>query len=857
MRDFADRLKRLLVGRPVPSQALGETLLPKRIALPVFASDALSSVGYAPDEVLVTLAVAGLAATALSPWIALAVVGVLVVVVASYRQTVHAYPSGGGDYEVVSTNLGPHAGLLVASALLVDYVLTVAVSVSSGTSYLAAAVPSVAPYKVQVAVGVVTLLAVLNLRGSRESGGAFAVPTYLYMAAIGAMVVAGLFQELTGHLGRAESAGFDIVAQPGWDQGLAGLAGAFLILRAFSSGCAALTGVEAISNGVPSFQRPKSRNAATTLLLLGSIAALMLLSIIHLAGATGVHMVENPATGLTSNGQPLGASYHQDPVIGQIAATVFSGFKPMFYLVTAVTGLILVLAANTAFNGFPVLASVLGRDEFLPRQLSQRGDRLAYSNGIIVLWLGAVAFIVGFQADTNSLIQLYIVGVFISFTLSQVGMVRHWTRELATVTDARSRSRMRRSRVINAVGVAGTGLVLVIVLVTKLTRGAWVTLTIMGFLYLVMNRIRRHYQRVAEEVAVADLHDSRVLPAHVHAIVLASRLHQPTLRALTYAQSTHPTSIEAVTVDTGDGGADRLLDAWDDAELPVPLTILDSPFRDITRPIISYVRSVRRESPRDLVVVFLPEYLVRHWWEQVLHNQTALRLKTALLFTPGVVVASVPWQLGLGEGARLSRTSRSRTDIQDADVASRDADASRLAPCLTRSSHDPHPARRAPRPAFSRPAPPGPRRGRDGARAAGAGRRGPRPRGLLRGPQGRRPHGRGGPGPPLPARGEGPGPGDRQGLQGLVRRGRRGPPGLTGPGEPGVGGGRPGGRGRRRALPRGPGRPAHLEALGAGRLPAADRGRRRRPGRGGPARGGPGAGRGRGGHALRAGRAGQ
>ncbi|WP_314717996.1 APC family permease [uncultured Actinomyces sp.] len=680
MRDFADRLKRLLVGRPVPSQALGETLLPKRIALPVFASDALSSVGYAPDEVLVTLAVAGLAATALSPWIALAVVGVLVVVVASYRQTVHAYPSGGGDYEVVSTNLGSHAGLLVASALLVDYVLTVAVSVSSGTSYLAAAVPSVAPYKVQVAVGVVTLLAVLNLRGSRESGGAFAVPTYLYMAAIGAMVVAGLLQELTGHLGRAESAGFDIVAQPGWDQGLAGLAGAFLILRAFSSGCAALTGVEAISNGVPSFQRPKSRNAATTLLLLGSIAALMLLSIIHLAGATGVHMVENPATGLTSNGQPLGASYHQDPVIGQIAATVFSGFKPMFYLVTAVTGLILVLAANTAFNGFPVLASVLGRDEFLPRQLSQRGDRLAYSNGIIVLWLGAVAFIVGFQADTNSLIQLYIVGVFISFTLSQVGMVRHWTRELATVTDARSRSRMRRSRVINAVGVAGTGLVLVIVLVTKLTRGAWVTLTIMGFLYLVMNRIRRHYQRVAEEVAVADLHDSRVLPAHVHAIVLASRLHQPTLRALTYAQSTHPTSIEAVTVDTGDGGADRLLDAWEEAELPVPLTILDSPFRDITRPIISYVRSVRRESPRDLVVVFLPEYLVRHWWEQILHNQTALRLKTALLFTPGVVVASVPWQLGLGEGARLSRTSRSRTDIQDADVASRDADASRLAP---------------------------------------------------------------------------------------------------------------------------------------------------------------------------------
>lgn len=666
----------------MPSRALGETLLPKRIALPVFASDALSSVGYAPDEVLITLAVAGVAATAIAPWVALAVVGVLVVVVASYRQTVHAYPSGGGDYEVVSTNLGPHAGLLVASALLSDYVLTVAVSVSSGTSYLATAVPWAEDHKVEIAVGIATGLALLNLRGSRESGGAFAIPTYLYMAAIGALAVVGLIQEATGALGRAESASYEVVTHSGWEQGLTGLAGAFLILRAFSSGCAALTGVEAISNGVPSFQRPKSRNAATTLLMLGTIAALMLMSIIHLAGAVGVRMVEDPATELLSHGRPLGAGYHQAPVIGQIAAAVFAGFKPMFYLITAVTGLILVLAANTAFSGFPVLASVLGRDEFLPRQLSQRGDRLAYSNGIIVLWLGAVAFIVGFDASTNRLIQLYIVGVFISFTLSQIGMVRHWTRELTTATDPRARRRMHRSRVINTIGVAGTGLVLLIVLATKLTRGAWITLTIMALLCLVMSRIRRHYRRVSEELAISDLHDARVLPAHVHAIVLASRLHQPTLRALTYAQSTHPTSIEAVTVDTGDGGADRLLDAWEEAELAVPLTVLDSPFRDITRPIVSYVRSVRRESPRDLVVVFLPEYLVRRWWEQILHNQTALRLKTALLFTPGVVMASVPWQLGLPGETHIHHGLRARTakGIADADAAVRREDRYRRRP---------------------------------------------------------------------------------------------------------------------------------------------------------------------------------
>ncbi|MBE6475464.1 MAG: APC family permease [Actinomyces succiniciruminis] len=680
MRDFADRVKRLLVGRPVPSRALGETLLPKRIALPVFASDALSSVGYAPDEILVTLAAAGLAATALSPWIALAVVGVLVVVVASYRQTVHAYPSGGGDYEVVSTNLGHRAGLLVASALLSDYVLTVAVSISSGTGYLVAAVPALAAYKVEIAVGIVTLLALINLRGSRESGGAFALPTYLYMGAVGVMAVVGFIQELTGTLGQAPSAGYEVVAQSGWDQGLTGLAGAFLILRAFSSGCAALTGVEAISNGVPSFRRPKSKNAATTLLLLGIIAAAMLMSVVHLAGAVGVHMVENPATELLDDGVPLGTGYHQDPVIGQIAATVFARFLPMFYLVTVVTGLILVLAANTAFNGFPVLASVLGRDEFLPRQLSQRGDRLAYSNGIIVLWAGAIAFIVGFQANTNRLIQLYIVGVFISFTLSQIGMVRHWNRELATATDPGARRRMRRSRIVNGIGVVGTGTVLVIVLLTKFTRGAWITLSVMAVLYLVMNAIRRHYRRVAEEIAISDLHDARLLPAHVHAIVLASRLHRPTLRALTYALSTQPTSIEAVTVDTGDGAAERLLDDWEDAELPVPLTVLDSPFRDITRPIVSYVRSVRRESPRDLVVVFLPEYLVRHWWEQALHNQTALRLKTALLFTPGVVVASVPWQLGLPGETHIRHGMRFATPrgIVDADEATRHAHANRL-----------------------------------------------------------------------------------------------------------------------------------------------------------------------------------
>ncbi|WP_136313479.1 APC family permease [Actinomyces procaprae] len=690
MRDFADRVKRLLVGRPVPGRAPGETLLPKRIALPVFASDALSKVGYVPDAVLVTLAVAGAAATVAAPWIALAVVGVLVIVVASYRQTVHAYPSG-GDYEVVSTNLGDRAGLLAASAQLSEYVLTAAVSTCAGAGYLAAIVPALDPYRVEIAVGLVTVLALVNLRGGREPGGAPVLPAYLFMGAVGAMAVVGLIQELTGALGRAPSASYEVVSQAGRNQGLTGLAGAFLVLRAFASGSAALAGVNAIADGVPSFQRPKSRNAAAVLALFGLIAAAMLLSVVHLAGAVGVHMVENPATDLVDHGAPLGEDYRQDPAIGQIAAVVFAGFRPMFYVVTAATGLILVLAANTAFNRFPALAGALGRDEFLPRQLSQRGDRLSRSNGIIVPWAGAVVFIVGFQASPYRLIQLFVVGVFISFTLSQIGMVHHWSRELATATDPGKRRRTYRSRIVNAIGVAATGTVLVVVLLTKFTRGAWITVAIMAVLYLVMSAIRSHYRRVSEEIAIGDLHDARPLPAHVHAIVLASRLHRPTLRALTYALSTQPTSIEAVSVDIGDGGAARLLRDWEDAELPVPLTVLDSPHRDVTRPVVSYVRSVRRDSPRELVVVFLPEYLVRHWWERALHNQTARRLKTALLLTPGVVVAPVPWRLGpLGE-SHIHRGSRAGTaeDIMDVDVATRSAQEHRLAPSHNPSTNRP------------------------------------------------------------------------------------------------------------------------------------------------------------------------
>ena len=651
MPDLAAAAKRLLLGKPVRSDRMGHTLLPKRIALPVFASDALSSVAYAPEEILLTLSLAGVGALVVSPWVGLAVVVVMLTVVASYRQNVHAYPSGGGDYEVATVNLGPTAGVGVASALLVDYVLTVAVSISSGAQYAATALPVLRGHEAMFAMVVVAVLALINLRGVRESGTAFAIPVYLFMVAMGSLALVGGIRYLTGTLPLAESAGLQLMPEAGFNQGLTGVAGGFLVLRAFASGSAALTGVEAISNGVPAFRTPKSKNAATTLALLGGISISMIMAILLLSRATSVTFADRPQEQLLRDGVPVGDAYVQHPVISQLSNAVFHGWGFMTTAVAVVTGLILVLAANTAFNGFPVLGSILARDGFLPRQLHTRGDRLAFSNGILTLAGGAIVLIWAFDAQVTRLIQLYIVGVFVSFTLSQLGMTRHWTRELRTEPDPTQQRRMRRSRVINAFGFVMTATVLLIVLVTKFVRGAWIAILAMAFVFVLMKAIRRHYERVAAELALgSDADAARALPSRVHAIVLISHLHRPTMRALAYARASRPQVLEALTVSVEPEETQALRQEWDAMDLPVPLKVLDSPFREITRPVISYVRSVRRESPRDLVVVYIPEYVVGHWWETLLHNQSALRLKGRLLFTPGVVVASVPWQLSSTEG---------------------------------------------------------------------------------------------------------------------------------------------------------------------------------------------------------------
>ncbi|WP_338675292.1 APC family permease [Streptomyces sp. SCSIO 30461] len=641
-------LKRLVIGRALRSDELGETLLPKRLALPIFASDPLSSVAYATQEILLVLTVGGLAYLHFTPWIAAAVVLLMAVVVLSYRQVVHAYPSGGGSYAVATTNLGESAGLVVAAALMVDYVMTVAVSVASGVDNIISAIPSLADHRVAMALAFVALLTAVNLRGVRESGRAFAAPTYLFIAGVLIMCGTGLVRYLLGDAPVAETAQYGIKPEPG-EADLLGLALVMLVLRAFSSGCTALTGVEAISNGVPAFRKPKARNAATTLAAMGLIAIAMFAGVTTLAIVAKVHIAADSCDLI---GLPDCANYTQRTVIAQLAAAVFAGDHSFgFYYVQAVTALVLILAANTAFNGFPLLASILAQHRYLPRQLHNRGDRLAFSNGILALALVAGALLWAYKANVTSLIHLYILGVFTSFTLSQTGMVRHWNRELRTERDPGLRRRHQTARIINATGAAITCLVLVIVLLTKFTQGAWLAVVAAVVLWVTMRAIRRHYDSTAAELAVTEPKGALAPPSRVFAIVLVSTLHKPTLRALAYARAFRPDRLEALTVAVDRDSTAELQRQWEEFGIDVPLKVVDSPYREITSAVMVYVRSIVRESPRDVIAVFIPEYVVGHWWENILHNHSALWLKSRLLFTPGVTVTSVPWQLSSSAAA--------------------------------------------------------------------------------------------------------------------------------------------------------------------------------------------------------------
>lgn len=662
--------KRWIIGKPLPTEQLEGELLPKKVALPIFASDALSSVAYGPQEMFLILTIGGLAMLANAPYVALGVMLLIAIVVAGNLQTVKAYPSGGGDYEVAHRNLGPRAGLVVASALLIDYVLTVAVSVASGVDNIISAFPQLDPFRVELAVGCIVLLAAANLRGIRESGRAFAIPTYLFIASVLVLIVAGLFQTLTGDAPVATSAAYSVDTDP-----LSQAAVMLLLLRAFASGCSALTGIEAISNGVPAFRKPKVRNARITLVLLGVVSMTLFAGITVLGLVSRIHYAEDPCdlVGFASC-----ETTPQQSVIGQLGAAVFGDGSPLFFVLLVATALVLLLAANTAFNGFPLLGSVLADHGFAPKALRTRGDRLVYSNGVVLLALGAALLVLLTQANLNQLIQMYIIGVFVSFSFGQAGMVVHWLR---IKRDPKRRSEFDPAAfAVNVVGAIATATVLVVVTVTKFTHGAYLVFLIGPALWVIMWAIHRYYGRVRREIE-PDV-DTVFGARGDHAIVLVGDLTKPVLKALDYAIAARHESLEAVHSAIDMDAAKRLKKAWIRQGIHVPLRLLPSPYRDVSQPVIDHIEERRAEHGPEVVTVYMPTYVVGHWWERVLHGHKSRRVRQRLALTHGVAVALVPWRL---QSARLLEEREARPLPGDA----RRGTARRPRP-VTRQHHSGH-----------------------------------------------------------------------------------------------------------------------------------------------------------------------
>jgi len=612
-------IKRVLIGAPLTTAQAENERLTKFKALAVLSSDAISSVAYATEAILISLVAAGSGNLGLTLPISFAIVTLLAIVAISYRQTIPAYPNGGGSYIVAKDNLGTLAGLVAAASLLIDYVLTVSVSISSGVQNLASLFTGLAPYVVIIDVALVIFVTVVNLRGVRESGSIFAIPTYIFIASALLLIIVGFVKSffvqhnpVIGH--------FQFVAST---EPLT----LFLILKSFAAGCSAMTGVEAISNGVPAFKKPEPRNAAKTLTWMAVILGTLFIGITMLA--TSYHVEANAA------GNPT--------VIAQIATQVFTG--PLFFMFPVfqlATLFILTLAANTSYSDFPRLASLLARDKFLPGQFAFRGDRLAFSTGIVFLAVLASLLLVVFNGNTTQLINLYAVGVFMSFTLSQSGMVRHWWRL------RREHKGWQRSMVINALGALTTLLVSLIISSTKFLEGAWIVVVLIPVLVIMFLSIHRHYQRVERERVT----DIPIHPKDIHhrLIVPVAGLDRAAIQSLAYARSitSHVTAVH-IAVDMSD--ADHVRDIWQKWQKQLTedeethLIIIESPYRSLTRPLLAYIDTVHELFPNDTLTVILPEFVVAHWWEHFLHNQTALRLKAALLFRPGIVVTSVPQHL--------------------------------------------------------------------------------------------------------------------------------------------------------------------------------------------------------------------
>ena len=598
--------KRLILGSRLPLAHARHERLGKATGLAVFSSDALSSVAYATEETLRVLILAGAAALTLSVPIGIAIVILVAIVAASYRQTIRAYPQGGGAYIVVKDNLGTFSGLIAGAALLIDYVLTVAVSVAAGVAAITSAVPALFGHRELLGIVAVTAIAFANLRGVRESGAIFAVPTYLFVVSFAGMLGYGLVRFLAGSPPLAEAS-----AAAGVPAELT----LFLILRAFASGCTALTGIEAVSDGVIAFKPPEARNARTVLAWMALILGALFLSITLLSSWYGISPGED------------------ETVVSQLARKIL-GTSVFYYEIQAVTTLILILAANTSFADFPRLLFFMARDGFVPRQFGNRGDRLVYSNGILILGGLAALLIVAFGGDTHALIPLYAVGVFISFTLSQSSMVRHWIRS--------RESGWRWRAVVNGLGAATTGVVMLVIAATKFTHGAWLVVLLIPVLMVAFFSVNRHYRAVAGQLSLERVREE---PAFTHTVlVLVGDLHGGVVRALRYAQSLSPTA-KAVFVETDPEKTRKLEEKWGKWGCGVPLVVLTSPYRSLLGPFVEYLDHIQSQGENHMVTIVLPEFIPARWWQQLLHNQTALLIKGSLLFRKNVVVTDVPYHL--------------------------------------------------------------------------------------------------------------------------------------------------------------------------------------------------------------------
>jgi amino acid transporter len=609
---FLGQLKRLIVGAPIPSHLAHHERFSRLTGLAVLSSDALSSVAYATEEILRVLTIGGVAALGLVTPIGAVIAAVMAVVVFSYRQTIHAYPSGGGAYIVAKENLGRAPSLIAAASLLIDYVLTVSVSIAAGVAAVTSALPSWHFDPVWLALGFVGMLMLGNLRGIRESGRLFSVPTYFFIVSIFFMLAVGAFRYFTGALHEVAASAHPL--PPGTT-----MLPAFVLLTAFSNGCTALTGVEAVSNGVPAFKPPESRNAAQTLMAMAVMAIAMFVGITLLAHAYGVVPTED------------------ETVVSQIARATFGGRGLAYYMVQAGTMAILVLAANTAYADFPRLSSILARDRFLPRQFMNQGDRLAFSNGIVILSVLASVLLVIFGGDTHALLPLYMIGVFVSFTLSQAGMVVHWKT-------LRGRG-WRTSAAISGFGAVVTGIVLGIVAVTKSAEGAWIIIVMIPILVALFVITRRHYDHVASELTLRDWQPEE--PGGHLVLVPIGGIQRAVVQALRYAR-TLSADVRAIYVEIDPAATAALQQQWQEWGKGVELVVLRSPYRSLMEPLLDYIEAAQRSDPDGFVTVILPEFVPQRLWQHLLHNQHALLIKGALLFKPNVVVTSVPFHLGQG-----------------------------------------------------------------------------------------------------------------------------------------------------------------------------------------------------------------